>query len=220
MCNECKYEWEPIIFGHISTKSGCPKCSKRLRWNRKRFIGYANFIHGNKYNYDLITHGHIQNKRSKVPVICNTCGHGWNPTIHDHINGGCGCPRLQMFKRRIYVCEIFDGFRNSFIREFRIPSLPTRRYDFMFEYDSKRYLLEFDGIQHFEYIEFFHLIYEAFIEKQTVDRIKTEKAIEADFKIIRIDHTNVKNVGFHIQTALNSDETIYVSNKLMYQYLF
>ena len=93
--------------------------------------------------------------------------------------------------------------------EYIIPSLPKKRYDFYFEYRGRKFLLEFDGIQHFKYTPRFHPTYDVFIDRQGVDIIKTKKAISEGYFIIRIDYNSIANVSHHIETAINTTHGIY-----------
>lgn len=61
------------------------------RYTLEIVILRAYLVHGNKYNYNLITLEHIHNKLSKIPIICNTCDYQWNSSIYNHINRGHGC---------------------------------------------------------------------------------------------------------------------------------
>lgn len=97
-CNDCTYEWWPNIGNHFNHGYGCPSCSNKAPWTLGRFLQAANYLHGNKYNYIMITEQHIQNIYSRVPLICIKCNHQWAPTIHDHINGERGCPHCCKFR--------------------------------------------------------------------------------------------------------------------------
>ena len=50
-------------------------------------MGRAKEVHGNKYDYQMINSGHIQNKYSYVPLKCNQCIYQWSPSIHARIHG-------------------------------------------------------------------------------------------------------------------------------------
>lgn len=90
-CNTCHHKWSVILRNHIRAKAGCPSWPK-TRWTLKTFLQRSRGIHGNKYNYNLITEDKIANQQSKVPIICNACGHHWSPSISSHIYSKSGCP--------------------------------------------------------------------------------------------------------------------------------
>lgn len=66
VCNTCQYEWDVSIISNINHKSSSPSCSKLAPWTLDRCIKTSQDIHGNKYDYSLITHDHIHNNKSKV----------------------------------------------------------------------------------------------------------------------------------------------------------
>lgn len=91
-CKKCSHVWECNIHNHISRKTGCPRCSGKLRWTVERFIITASQIHQGKYDYSYITPAHIKGVGGKVPVRCKSCNHVFTPTIDNHINCQTGCP--------------------------------------------------------------------------------------------------------------------------------
>lgn len=71
---------------HISSKSGCPACSGRLRKTTQQFIEEANLVHGNKYDYSKVEY---KSGRIKVCIICPKHGEFWQ-IPYDHLRGiGC-----------------------------------------------------------------------------------------------------------------------------------
>ena len=91
-CNQCLYQWLPSVHGHISSKNGCPSCAGNIGWDLTRFIMIAKNIHGDKYDYSLISESDIKNAHSKPTIKCNLCVYQWNPTIINHIHNKSGCP--------------------------------------------------------------------------------------------------------------------------------
>lgn len=66
--------------------SGCPKCSHKHQYTTNEFIERAREIHGDLYDYSLVSY---KNAREKISIICNTHGTFKEaPTLH--LNGhGC-----------------------------------------------------------------------------------------------------------------------------------
>jgi formylmethanofuran dehydrogenase subunit E len=92
-CNTCKYEWSPTISRHIYGKYGCPKCAGLAPITLESLIENTSKIHGDKYDYSLVTEDHIKGNTSHIPVICRACQKTWFPDISSHINHKSGCPR-------------------------------------------------------------------------------------------------------------------------------
>ena len=100
-------------------------------------------------------------------------------------------------------------------------SIPNRPYDFWFVYNEVPWIIEYDGEQHFEEVDFFHRTDTAFEDKKQIDIIKTFVVCNTGYNVIRIDHLNIKekDIRFHILEALKLNKTIYYSNDAMYNWL-
>ena len=86
-CNVCGYEWKPSIQSHITHKSNCQRCTNTERWTLNRLLTELRKVHGDQFDYSQVKEDHIKNNESRIPVICNMCGHKWNPDIHSHVRG-------------------------------------------------------------------------------------------------------------------------------------
>src|SRR5579875_3320990 len=121
------------------------------------------------------------------------------------------------------IAEVLISLKIKFQREYVITELPHRRYDFYFTVGKYKYLLEYDGEQHFKHVNFFHKTIDEFLKYQQIDREKTFTAIKNKYKVIRIDYTQINDIEllkYHIKSALRKKYKLYLSNKRMYDYLF
>lgn len=91
-CRKCGHIWLCVIHNHISRKSGCSNCSRKLRWTHNRLLRMASEVHGDAFDYSRTQTHHIQNVDSYIYVTCKLCLHEFTPTIDNHINGKSGCP--------------------------------------------------------------------------------------------------------------------------------
>lgn len=246
LCKRCNKVWSPTIASHINNKSCCPNCPNVNGWNPETFLIKASQIHRdkynyslisedlvtdaygygpiicNKYNYSLISEDLVTDAYSYVPIICNKCNkcnNRWNITVNNHINHGFGCPHCNISKGKLACESILKALGIQYISQATITSLPTRKYDFSFIYKGSTFLLEFDGMQHFQYVEHFHLNIDKFIEKQHIDYIKTQRALYQGYKVIRISYLQFDNIKHHIITALNLNKELYLSDPEIYQYI-
>lgn len=71
--------------------------------------------------------------------------------------------------------------------------------DVLLEYDigiiSKNVLVEYDGVQHFEYPNFFHKSRKDFEEQVARDRLKDQLAKDNSWNLIRIKYTEDVSYG-------------------------
>ena len=117
-------------------------------------------------------------------------------------------------------CRVYlEKLGISFTPNFRLSCAAKRPYDLMFSYNGSNYLLEFDGQQHFEFIEWFHKTFDGFRKSQQCTIEKTQAAVDNDFKLIRICYLDQNNLEEHINKALNSPFWIYYSNEDIYGYI-
>jgi hypothetical protein len=117
------------------------------------------------------------------------------------------------------IRKVLQEFNIPFAQQFSLPMLPRRKYDFYFEYGNRRYIIEYDGQQHFEYVRKYHKSKAKFLESQVIDRIKTYSVWKSNLFLIRIDYTQMEHIRHHIITAVNSNCIVYLSNPEMYKYI-
>lgn len=219
ICNKCELYWEPALGRHIYAKTGCRRCNLKLI-TLDRLLQVAHEIHGDIYDFSQILQSHVVNTKSHVPVICLDCKTQWNPTISDLIYQKSGCPNCRRSKGEKACTQYLNSKNILFDPQAKIKLLPTRAYDFMFKFDDIYWLLEFDGIQHFEFVQHFHDDDDYFYEKQQVDIMKTASAIIEGYYMIRIDHTQINNISYHMEQAFLLKHKLYLSTPRMYDYLY
>ncbi len=215
ICKKCKYPSTPRIVAHVNGKRRCRRC---FGWTLEKFLVKAKAIHGDKFDYSKIKKEHVEGRHSKIPVSCKTCHTKWFPTIDNHIRKTTGCSGCASSKGESTCAEILTSLGIEYSREYRLKN-SRRCYDFHFVHNSKEYLLEYDGIQHFERSKMFHRSTDDFYEKQEVDISKTKASLEKGFVMIRIDHIQLGNIEYHINQALDYDFSLYVSDEDMYDYI-
>ena len=132
--------------------SGCPKCSHEkiqdiTKQCSNEFIEKSQKIHGNKYDYFKVAY---KNAITKVCIICPKHGEFWQ-TPNKHLNGQ-GCPKCKesSLEEKIRVC--LEQHNINYQQE-KCFTHYNRRFDFYLP-DYKT-VIECQGIQHFEEINFF-----------------------------------------------------------------
>lgn len=145
-------------------------------------------------------------------------GHQWS-AVPSNIKHGSWCSICNESHLEREARLFLEQININYEREYEIIQLPKKKYDFYFQYKGINFLLELDGLQHFEYAPYFHKIVENFKYGQDIDRIKTNIAIKMNYKVIRIDYTQINSIKFHILKALSLNKTLYLSTPNMYEYL-
>lgn len=145
-------------------------------------------LRGGEYN--LAT---IQNN-ANTPIKGWKCekGHIWSARYTD-INQGSWCPVCREPRGERELRILLDVITPGKFDKLRIPGT---RYEFDFGSSTDKLLIEFDGNQHFEAVDFFGGE-EALIANQSRDVLKTQWALDNGYRLLRIDYTNFDHISTH-----------------------
>lgn len=121
-------------------------------------------------------------------------------------------------KEKKKISAILKQLNIPYICQYRLPVIPALRYDFYFIILDQKYLVEYDGAQHFQ-MNHFRRSEEEFFFGQNLDRLKTYIAIISGCKIVRIDYTQLKNCSEYLIKGIGSLDNHYFSRPEMYEYL-
>ncbi len=165
----------------------------------EQFIKDAKIIHGDKYDYSLVNY---KKANSKVEITCKKHGSFWQ-VPYSHLQGH-GCPSCNSSRGeeevKRYLLEnnikfeqqkVFNGciYKNELKFDFYLP-----KYNLCIEYD---------GMQHFEAIEYFGGEKE-FKKIQDRDKVKNEYCKSNNIYIIRIKYD--ENIRKKLQEVKNENE--------------
>ena len=165
-------------------KRGCSKCSFDERFGTtKEFIDKSNVIHNNKYDYSLIEY---ITAKTKVKIIC--CKHGmFEQTPNDHLSKH-GCPTCNSSQGELNIIKILEEHSIKYINQKKFDGcINKRKLSFDFYLPDYNICIEYDGIQHFESIEYFGGDKEFEYVKHK-DSIKNNYCLSNNIKLFRIGH--------------------------------
>jgi hypothetical protein len=188
-CNEHGYFWQSPdnhLRGdsRILSGNGCPKCQNKVKF-LEDFIEKANLVHKKKYCYDKAEY---KNNREPILILCKKHGYFKQKPIN-HLSG-CGCQLCNSSKGEESIKNILDEKEISHKREFKFKDLKDKyplRFDFMVSDNNNniKYLIEFNGRQHYEYCSNFHNDLSDLKKCQIRDQMK-------------IDYCNKNNIKLYI----------------------
>lgn len=176
--------------------NGCPVCGNintaiKQRSNTNDFIQKAILVHGNSNDYsDAI----YINNYTKIKVICMKYNHGeFLVTPANHLRGK-GCPICKASKGEQTLKAIFDKYNIIFESQYRIPKvIENLKYDFYLP--EKNTLIEFHGIQHYEYSPFFHRNNEDnFLKQKDRDNLVRHNARYFKYKYLEFNYKQLENL--------------------------
>jgi very-short-patch-repair endonuclease len=183
--------------------SGCLNCkSNRFSdsMNKKYstiFIDRAKKVHGDKYDYLEYTA-----MRKNMTIICKKHGE-FKQRPDNHLKGN-GCPSCDNSLGELLIENYLNNLNIKFKKEKKFDGCKNKeKLPFDFYIEEKNIIIEFDGIQHFEPIEFFGgqngLKY-----RQKNDKIKNEYCKNNNIRLIRIPYFKIKE----IDVILNKELTV------------
>ena len=211
-CSTCGYgsngEWKAVI-GSRTSGRGCPACVGKAVYKGVNDLAtlYPNIAAEwnykiNKKGPDKYTYGSGQ----KVYFTCSTCGYGsngeWKASINSRTSGN-DCPKCSSSKGEKIITQILKGHNIDFKKEFTFNDCIYKgplRFDFAI-FNSKGKLvklIEYDGIQHFEPVNFGGMSDERALEEHKLtkkrDKIKNTYCKKNNISLLRIKYTEFSNL--------------------------
>lgn len=177
-----------LACSHTSSGQGCSICAHEEvaiinTLTTTEYINNCKIRYGNKFKYDnTIYNGY----KSIINIVCNTCNNELIIRAKCHYYTGKCIYCAPKSKGEIIMGNILNDNNIKFKKEFHFVN-DRKRYDFLLT--DLNIFVEIDGIQHFTYVEHWHKDLEKFEKSKQVDAHKTIKAINNNYKMIRIDYT-------------------------------
>jgi len=131
------------LMGH-----GCPNCKGII--GTEKFIKMSNKLHNNKYDYSNVIYKH---SNIKIKIICPN--HGiFEQTPSAHLRGH-GCSKCCCSRGETLISYFLNKKNINFIREKKFDECKDKnKLPFDFYLPDYNMCIEYDGIQHFESIEY------------------------------------------------------------------
>lgn len=187
-------DFEQTPDSHLSGQ-GCPACANFIRGKNQtltieEFIEKANKVHNNIYSYSQIDY--VTNQ-IKIKIKCRK--HGIFEQLPSNHLSGNGCPQCKKSKGELRLIEIFDKNNISWKDEYRIPEVVNELY-YDFYLPDHNLLIEFHGIQHYEYSSFFHRNDEDnFLKQKDRDDIVRHNARYFKYKYLEFNYRHLKELS-------------------------
>ncbi len=173
---------------------GCPVCryiksGQSRRLSQEEFIERSKKIHNNKYDYSLVNYLGCE---IDVEIICNTHGIFKQKPTHHLTNRGCQSCNESKGEKLINL--YLEKNNIIFVRQKMFSDCKkVRSLEFDFYIENKNLLIEFNGKQHYQPIEYFGGE-KMFKTQQERDHIKFEYAKNNNIKLLLIKYTQIKNI--------------------------
>lgn len=198
ICSEHGEFWQEA---GVHLKGGhCPKCPQQ--YSQKRFLENASKIHNNYYDYSKVKYVKMHDK---VCIICPEHGEFWQKP-YKHLQGQ-GCPicgqiKANQNKNKIIISK-GESFIKTWLEQNRIPfswqkpiitehfarNSNTMYVDFYIEIGDKCYVIEYNGMQHYKFSNFFHKTQEEFEAQCRRDKLLKKYCQLNDITFIELKYT-------------------------------
>lgn len=180
-CTKCGYNGSSKAI-HLIEGHGCPVCGKVKKKTHKDFL---NEISKNFDDIEILSE--YKNNKSKIKYRCLKCGNK-NITRADHLMNGHGCPYCRSSKGEKETSKILDKYNIVHERQKKYDGLigtggGKLSYDFYLP--DYNLLIEYQGIQHEEPIEYFGGN-ESFRSQKERDKIKRDYALQNNIQLLEI----------------------------------
>jgi hypothetical protein len=198
-CNETFY----APWNRISSGGKCLYCIGINVKKSNSFGGlYPDLLDEWDYNKNKINpYETSKGSHEKVWWVCNTCNHEWEAYIYNR-SAGRGCPCCNNSKGEQKIKNFLMNKNIAYEQEYSFYGLNSKlnnplRFDFAIFKDNEKskidFLVEFDGIFHFEYKKGW--IPESKLKKtQYHDKLKNTFCEKNNIKLIRIPYWDFDNI--------------------------
>lgn len=195
----------------------CAGCINIIKKSTKRINEELKEVYGDEF----IIHGGSNGSRGISSFLHKKCGNIFKASHCNLVRQKTYCPYC------VENSSIGETKIKDYLNKYKINYVPQYyfddcrnvnplRFDFaIFNNENNRllFLIEYDGRQHFEPVNFGGVsdseAFNNFEEQQNKDNIKKEYCIDNNISLLRIPHWNFDNVGQILQEWLNKYELIY-----------
>lgn len=180
--NKVKIIYDGIIYEQLPLNHLTYAPEKILRKTQEEFIEQSSKYHGGKYSYDKVEY---INDRIKVIIGCSKHGEFLQiPNVHLR----SGCPSCNESKGEKEISKFLDKYKITYKRQHKFEDCKNQyQLPFDFYIPLMRTAIEFDGIQHYQPIDYFGGL-EAYNRLKINDEIKNNYCEDNYINLIRIKY--------------------------------
>lgn len=185
-----------VIYNNFSRGKRCPICYKLEKyWTTESFKEEVE-----KINPYVEVIGEFSKTADKINVRCKTCNHKWEAIAGGLLYYTNGCPKCRMSKgeKRIEQYLIHNDF--EYEMQYKFDDLKYKQklaFDFAIHINNELVLIEYNGRQHYELVNFGttgEKAKEEFEKSQIRDGMKIEYCKKNNYKLITIPYWDFDNI--------------------------
>lgn len=180
-----------ILPNDFKSRKRCSLCGyeKRLRSKTKTIEMFKEDVFNLVGNEYTVLSEEYFNWMSKIKFKNNECGHIFVREANAFLQGSTLCPKCSGFSGEVFLSKILDSNHIQYETQKSYEDLKDKK-KFLFDFYLPKYnmLIEYQGKQHYEPIEFFGGI-KAFKKQKKRDAMKKEYALKNNIQLIEIPYT-------------------------------
>lgn len=233
-CDKCSHNFETAIYSIVSG-AFCPYCC--LPPQKLCDIDCKECYNKSFASHEKSEYWSSKNNKKPKEVFkssnnnylfnCNKCNNEFKMSLN-HIMAGNWCPKCNESKLEKKASKYFDKYEIKYEPQMKFNDLKNKQcLPFDFYIPEINALIEFDGIQHFEYRYLFHRKKENFNKRVITDIKKNNYAIEKNYNLLRISYLELPFVEKYLDYFINrvkysEQQVVFFSNPKLYKktYLF
>lgn len=205
-CLVCGNEWDATP-DKLHQGCGCPKCANKSRGDIRRKTQDEFERELKDVNASIQIIGKYKNTVSPIKCKCLICSHEWEGRPNNLLRG-VGCPACYSSigenKIQIYLKDNNISYKTQYTFS---DCKAKKKLRFDFYIPSQNLAIEFDGIQHYEIVDWgYHDMEKA---KEVFDGVKERDKIKNDYcknhniGLLRIPYWDIDNINRILSENLN-----------------
>lgn len=212
-CKKCEISFSVMAGNFLRDENSCRNCRNKMisltnTKTQEDFLEKCSSIERiDKIDFSKAIYVH---SLQKITLICKVHNFEyeqltWNLCRNDN---GCSICRNENYGSipSQYCCEYLQSKNIEFQCEKSLPILPNRRFDFSFNYNGKKWIIEIDGLQHFKITNMWHKDKEDFLNAQKIDIQKNKAAILSGYLMVRISKQDYRSISNFLDEVLQYEE--------------
>lgn len=191
-CKKCDHNFERSPFVMFSQNSlNCPWCETHpYEYTDEMLIEESATLWGTEYSI-LDTKCQRESNGSKRILVChNKCGFKYEVNAYKFLHGQ-GCPKCKSSHGEWKVRKYLEAHNFIFQEQYSIHTNVNQwlKLDFYLEHNNHKIAIEYNGIQHYQPVEYFNGII-GFNAQQERDKIKKEYCDQNNIELIIIPYND------------------------------
>lgn len=208
-CKMCGYTWFATPDKILHKKTGCPECAKikRAKLRTKKQEEFENEVYKKNKNIKVLSE--YKGAKVKVKFQCLVCGCVWWAYPYSVTSLSTGCPRCVQSHGEREITNWLLGHNVNFIPQHKFADCKDKiQLPFDFYLPDYNLCIEYDGIQHFEPVNFGGISNEEalikFMTTKLHDDIKNKYCSQYKINLLRISYLDNGSIDKILNNIINN----------------